>query len=506
MAAVTRFLDNDIIKIKAFKPDASGKPPAKKSKTDKKKEPKPKYIVLFWGDEVKITGKQNGQDIVEFQQREWDKEARQYKFVPYVGLLPEGTTFRDDSVLKVRFVDIGQGDGAMVETPDGQILFIDGGEEEHMRRYVNVAYSHVLRRKALHCAAIIVTHGDADHFEGLTHLLNATRNKKGDPLISADRVFHNGLVKVPNASGKTAFGKNVKLDGKTYAIQLEDDLTKVPDSRMNGPFLNWKAALAKLKNKAGRKPSIERMEFGDSAKFKFLADEGIDVQVLGPITETVKGKPALRFLKTPGSSSLSASHTVNGHSIVLKLTYGNVRFLFGADLNEESEESLLERARIDNISLAAEVLKVPHHGSADFSPRILEAIRPVVSVVSSGDENSAKEYIHPRSGLMGALGRYSRATVDKPLVYVTEMVAFFRRFKGENKVVPITKTKKEGKEVYSGFNAYSKSSFGIVHVRTDGKRVLVATHSGKEDQKESYVFHVDERGNIQFDEKPNQVS
>jgi len=339
---------------------------------------------------------------------------------------------------------------------------------------------------------------------GLTRLLSSTRNSKGDPMITADRVFHNGLVKFAS-SGVAAFGKTVKADGKTYAVDLEDDLTKLPDSRMNTKFQAWKAALLNLKNKAGKKPKIERLEFGDSAKFDFLDDEGIDVQVLGPITETVKGKPALRFLKTPGSSSLSASHTVNGHSIVLKLTYGNVRFLFGADLNEESEESLLERTRTDNVSLAAEVLKVPHHGSADFSPRILEAIRPVVSVVSSGDENSAKEYIHPRSGLMGALGKYSRATVDKPLLYVTEMVAFFKRYPGRNKVTSFTKSGKDGKQMYAGYNAYSKSAFGIVHVRTDGKRVLVATHSGKEDQKESYVFHVDERGDIKFEEKVNQV-
>ena len=495
MATETRYLENDIIRIPAFAPDGNGKPTGDKLKT----------IVLFWGDEVRITGKQGDQHVAEFPQREWSEPEEKYKTVKYAGLLPKKTKFRDDSVLKVRFVDIGQGDGAMVETPEGQIVFIDGGEEEHMRRYVNVAYSHVLRTKPLHCAAIVVTHGDADHFAGLTHLVNATRNSKGDPVLTADRVFHNGLVKVPNASGKTAFGKNVSSDGKTYATQLEDDLTKVPDNRMNTPFKEWKAALKNLKNKAGKKPSIERVEFGDSAKFQFLADEGIDVQVLGPITEIVKSKPALRFLKTPGSSSLSASHTVNGHSIVLKLTYGNVRFLFGADLNEESEESLLERARVDNISLASEILKVPHHGSSDFSPRILEAIRPVVSVVSSGDENSAKEYIHPRSGLIGALGRYSRATVDKPLVYVTEMVAFFRRYPGRNKVTSLSKTGKDGKQVYSGFNAYSKSAFGIVHVRTDGKRVLVATHSGKEDQKESYVFHVDERGDIKFEEKPNIV-
>jgi beta-lactamase superfamily II metal-dependent hydrolase len=491
MATKLRYLDDDIIRIKAFKPDASGKPSGKKLKT----------IVLFWGDPVRVSGKQGDQDVAEFAQLEWNEAKKKYETVKYVGLLPKKTKYRDDSVLKVRFVDIGQGDGAMVESPKGQLVFIDGGEEEHMRRYIRVAYSDVLRTKPLHCAAILVTHGDADHFAGLTKLVNATRTSGGDSMMTADRVFHNGLVKATNASGATAFGKNVKVDGKTYATELEDDLTKVPDNRMNKPFKEWKAALNGLKNKTGGRPTIKRLAYGDDDAFDFLAAEGVEVKVLGPITEEVKGKPSLRFLKTPGSSSLSASHTVNGHSVVLKITYGNVRFLFGADLNEESEESLLERSRLDNVSLASEVLKVPHHGSADFSPRILEAIRPVVSVVSSGDENSAKEYIHPRSGLMGALGKYSRASVEKPLVYVTEMVAFFKRYPGRHKVIKLTKAGKDGAQAYAGFNAYSKSQFGIVHVRTDGERVLVATHSGKEDQKESYVFHVDERGEIVFDEK-----
>lgn len=494
MAVETRFLGNDIIRIPVSRLDSSGDPVGDTKRT----------ITLFWGDQVRVTGKEGGQHVVEFSQLEWSAADNAYKFFKYGGLLPKKTTFRDGPVLKVRFVDVGQGDGAMVETPKGQILFIDGGEEEHMRRYVRVAYSYVLRTKPLHCAAVIVTHGDADHFSGLTHLVNATR-AANSPMITTDRVFHNGLVKVANASGATAFGKTVKVDGKTYATELEDDLTKVDDSRMNRPFKEWKEALKGLTTKDGKKPKIRRLEYGDDDAFDFLEDEGIGVKVLGPITEDIQGKPALRFLKTPGSSSLSASHTVNGHSIVLKLTYGNVRFLFGADLNEESEESLLERSREDNLSLAAEVLKVPHHGSADFSPRILEAIRPVVSVVSSGDESTAKEYIHPRSGLIGALGRYSRATVDKPLIYVTEMVAFFQRFPGRNKVTSITKTGKDGKQLYSGPNAYMKSAFGIVHVRTDGERVLVATHSAKEDQKESYVFHVDERGDIMFEDKPDVV-
>ncbi|WP_375773239.1 hypothetical protein NR798_20960 [Archangium gephyra] len=37
-------------------------------------------------------------------------------------------------------------------------------------------------------------------------------------------------------------------------------------------------------------------------------------------------------------------------------------------------------------------------------------------------------------------------------------------------------------------------------MRTDGERVLVATHSGKQEMKEGYVFRVDANGRISFEE------
>ena len=37
--------------------------------------------------------------------------------------------------------------------------------------------------------------------------------------------------------------------------------------------------------------------------------------------------------------------------------------------------------------------------------------------------------------------------------------------------------------------AFSRTSFGIVHVRTDGNR-LIFTHSGQKDLKEAYSFDV----------------
>jgi hypothetical protein len=326
------------------------------------------------------------------------------------------------------------------------------------------------------------------------------RGPKDGPPVATKRVFHNGLVKRPTSAGSQMLGKTSKVGGTTYIVGLEDDLLSVDDKELNKPFLAWKAALQRLKTgTTGFK--MRRLEYGDGSAFDFLAGEDIAIDVLGPITDQVKNKPALPMLHEPGGGSLSMSHTINGHSVVLRLTYGNVRMLFGADLNEESEQRMLARTRADGISLTSEVLKVPHHGSADFSPAVLDAIRPVVSVISSGDESGAKEYIHPRAGLVGALGKYSRGTVERPLVYVTEMVAFFRRI-GRASVHGFSRS---GEELPAGervANAYAKSSFGIVHVRTDGERVLVATPSGKFDQKEAYAFRVGSNGAITFEETP----
>jgi beta-lactamase superfamily II metal-dependent hydrolase len=481
MPSATRYLDDDIVKLYEF-----GKP----RKVENLK------ATLFWGDRVKVLGQEDGKTKVELARREWMSKEGRYVTRTFLCELPARARFRDEPLLKVRFIDVGQGDAAIVETPGGKVLLIDGGEGNHLRRYVNVAYSHVLADRPLRVHAVIVTHGDADHFGGLTELLTWHRTRTS-PLVTVDRVFHNGLVK-SSTRGVKAFGRTAKRDGDTFVVDLAEDLTDVPVQRMNTPFRAWKAQL--VARKRGDTPvEIRRLEYGEHDAFDFL-DADLEMKVLGPITDQMNGKPALRFLHTPGSRSLSDSHTINGHSIVLRLTHGNVRFLFGADLNEESEAGLLEQARQDDQSLASEVLKVPHHGSADFNPRMLEAVRPVVSVISSGDENVATEYIHPRAGLVGALGRYSRQTVERPLVYVTEMVAFFKRL-GAVRASQLTAKGNVGKALGDLMNAYQKTAFGIVHVRTDGRRVLVVTHSGKDDQKESYAFKVDSNGDVEFEPK-----
>ncbi len=466
-----------------------------------------RIATLFWGDEVKFLRTQGGQPVIELRQRVVDRDTGESHEEKIEGFLKKGAKLVDESVLRVRFVDVGQGDGAIVETPKGRLLLVDGGQGEHIANYVATAFRSRLGTEGLPIEAVIVTHGDADHFAGLTKLATEP-SKKGNPLIRVNHVFHNGLVKrgsktKAGTSRKDTemFGKTkVGPDGRPHAVELVDDLRNVADGDMNVPFKAWREALKGLKSTTGKKPKVRRLELGDDDAFSFLSDEDIGVQGLGPIVEDVGGGTrGLPFLRTPGSGSLSASHTVNGHSIVLRINYGNVKILLGADLNEESEERLLAHCREAGLSLASEVLKVPHHGSADFSPRVLQAISPVVSVVSSGDESTRTEYIHPRAGLVGALGKYSRASVAQPLVYVTEMVAFFERL-GRIVAFEDKGAGEPGKKKGVYRQGYCKAAFGIVHVRTDGERVLVATPSGKDDSFEAYAFRVDERGDVEMDE------
>jgi hypothetical protein len=329
-----------------------------------------------------------------------------------------------------------------------------------------------------------VTHGDADHFAGLTRIFRTEAEAAVKRLfLLPARVFHNGLVKggseLPDVE---AFGTTETVRGRRLIVDLHDDLREVDPSVMNGPFKRWREALDAWSQRGPI--DVRRLERGDDSAFGFLRDEGIAVRVLGPVTEKAGERRALPFLVAPRSLSAggeteagapSASHTINGHSIVLLVTYGDVRLLLAGDLNEESERKLVADHDRGTLSLTAEVLKVPHHGSADYSPAFLERVAPVVSVVSSGDEHEAKEHVHPRATLLGALGRFARPAVAEPVIFVTELAAFFK---------------------YRGTaQQFERTAYGMVRCRTDGKRLLVYTDTGKPDRKEAYAFTV-EGGNV----------
>jgi hypothetical protein len=324
--------------------------------------------------------------------------------------------------------------------------------------------------------------------------------------ITVNRVYHNGLVKRPSKvdgkklADKELLGKTKVVNGETIITELEDNLLKVPDEKMNEPFQKWKAALKEWNKR--QKIEFRNLSFGDDDAFDFANKNGLQIQVLGPFLTETANVTGLKFLGNPpegprlghesvnledkGFSGFSASHTINGHSIVLRLRYGGFSYLLSGDLNDEASRILARKHQLGEVNLRSDVFKVPHHGSADFSGAFFKMVSPIVSVVSSGDESARKEFIHPRATLMGALGRHSR--VLEPLLFVTEMVAFFN-MEGNATLTDAKKAKSRGP-----FFAFSRTAFGIVKTRTDGKRLLVYTDSGKRNTKEAYAYQLDENG------------
>jgi beta-lactamase superfamily II metal-dependent hydrolase len=409
-------------------------------------------------------------------------------------------------VLKIVFVDVQQGDGAVLWTPKGRLITIDGGDNQLFARFLAARFRGSTAQNRHPIDAMVVTHGDADHFEGLAKI-QASETEAGLAahkrlFAHPRRVYHNGLVKRPSSVAELdSFGTTVKSGKEVVVTDLVSDVLAVPAAQMNAPFKAWRRALQAWS--AAGPIEFRRLAKGDTQAFAFLADEGIEVEVLGPTTVKAGGKDGLPFLREPKDGvplthldfrpgALSASHTVNGHSIVLRLTFGNVRMLFAGDLNNAAETALAAEHAAGTIDLRSEILKVPHHGSHEFTPEFLDAVSPVVSVVSSGDENARKEHIHPRATLMNSLGRHSRD--DKGLVFVTEMVAFFE-------VVGPALSKPKGTAKAKDFFGFRRSAFGCVRVRTDGRRLLVFTDSGRRDFHEVYAYDVDDQGEVTPREK-----
>lgn len=426
------------------------------------------------------------------------------------GLAPSDVVIprSQNKVLRVNFIDVQQGDAAVIETPKGKSILVDGGENQLFARYLAGRFRKTTAAKPKVFDCIVVTHGDADHFSGLPKILDSESNSEPRKRLFAatKRVFHNGLVKRPSTrngkrvTDKELLGPTTTTADGLFLTGLESDLLAVDDADMNREFVKWKETLAAWSQRAPIE--FRRLAYGDTTAFDWINEQDLRIEVLGPITHTVAGKPALRFLGEPpkgprlshevldtspvGFSGTSASHTINGHSIVLRVVYGGFSYLLTGDLNDEASRFLARSHNAGDINLVADVFKAPHHGSADFSGAFLQAVAPIVNVVSSGDESVAKEYIHPRATLMGALGRYSRAA--EPLVFVTELVAFFQ-LEGPSKLTDTAKDTKRGT-----FFGFSRAAWGSVKTRTNGTRLLVFADSANVKMKEAYAYELDDGG------------
>src|SRR5688500_16344492 len=78
---------------------------------------------------------------------------------------------------------------------------------------------------------------------------------------------------------------------------------------------------------------------------------------------------------------------VNDASLVVRVSHAGRSVLFTGDIEGDGEVEVAGRVRI-GVTVAADVLKVPHHGSSTSStPELLRVVRPSLAVASLGRQN-----------------------------------------------------------------------------------------------------------------------
>lgn len=107
----------------------------------------------------------------------------------------------------------------------------------------------------------------------------------------------------------------------------------------------------------------------------------------------------------------------NDESLVLRLVYGEVSFLFPGDIEAAAEEDILKTGA----ELASTVIKAPHHGSKSSStPDFLEKVRPqyVVFTARGGRTRLPNAGVVARYEAMGA--KVFRSDRDGAVTFVTD--------------------------------------------------------------------------------------
>jgi hypothetical protein len=278
-------------------------------------------------------------------------------------------------------------------------------------------------------------------------------------------------------------GVGTRRDGKfiTELLDRKSSFKASPGRPFAEEFAEYAALVRKVPKRVNRLTHRDRFLPGYAP-----GDAGVTVSVLGPILERLEsGKLGLRSWSNEGV-------TRNGHSIVLRLDYGNARILLTGDLNAASQRLLLSYQ--PETEFAVDVAKACHHGAEDVDLTFLRAMSARATIVSSGDN---EDYSHPRPVVMGASARYGRESrspdgdVLPPLVYSTELarsvkLAFAQEvqilktppppdvFGPATTQVLIDDDKRPTRALHETPVA-ADLVYGLVNVRTDGQHVLCAT-------------------------------
>jgi len=400
---------------------------------------------FIWGDRLKLVSGDPAQDpVVKVSGRGRDVWIRS----AHLGGSP---------LLELYVIDVGQGDGLLIVSPEGHHIMVDGGNRRfNQNGGKNAAdfvdwkfYKDYLRyfergdanKTIVKLDAMIASHNDLDHFGGLLDLLDFTDEKNDAELdctsVQVDAFYHAGLSwwfggltsdgKKKRSLGRPYKGFYTKLLGdRTSAEKAVQNLENPDFGTLSGSWGDCiAAAVASFQaSDPTQKTTIERLCTQTHDWLPGFADTDTDsriaIRVLGPLSETVGTKQGLK--KLPDGDSINT----NGHSVVLRIEFGHRKLLLTGDLNSSAQTYIMDRYGDEFATeWQCDVAKGCHHGSRDVSYKFLAGLQPVATVISSGD---AETYDHPQPTIVAASALTGRklwnsngTRLKMPLVYMTEI-------------------------------------------------------------------------------------
>lgn len=402
--------------------------------------------------------------------------------------------------LEIIFVDVGQGDGSVLITPERddneRIIVIDAGEGNHMCRFLNGRFQAY---RGFNFEAAVITHPDRDHYLGFKEIFL-------DHKIGFKRIYHNGLMELPVSGEFEKVGGTTEDAGQgvTFVNRLwqthEQVIADFADDSSFSTFVFPPLIHAAIQN-----PKIDRFEMLSTAHgtqenercympgFAPSDGRGYTIEVLGPVVETNSGgEPRLRKIGDYGK-------TKNGHSVLLRLVYDRFSIFFGGDLNKPAEEFLIRKytgqenlpagpgPAYDAVVTTArerfrsEVMKTCHHGATDVTDIFLDSVNPACFIISSGDQEG---HVHPRPDLLGRLGRFGRGA--SPVLLSTELQRSTREAESPEEVEKLidlidkladSPTENRVKEAKKRIELLARNNvdvYGAIYVKTDGERLITA--------------------------------
>jgi hypothetical protein len=410
---------------------------------------------LLWGDRVEIHDEVGGRVKVRARGRET------YGWV-------ERSALGGEPLLELYFIDVGQGDGVLIKTPNGRHLMVDGGLRRTKQDtgksaadFVDWKFFKDYAEDRIVLDALIASHCDADHYGGLTDLLEVDETDELDcEEVRVKAIYHAGVGWWKGPKGKPWLGPHEKVDGDDFFTQLVGDREAVDaccaadaDPAAHGEWADFMRAALGARTTGNRPTPIQRLSSADGYLPGFKSKSGGEpaIRVLAPVHHEVEGEPAIRRF------SGGDSKNTNGNSLLLKLEFGACRILLTGDLNRASQEALLADFSGQRDEFLCDVGKACHHGSQDISFAFLKAMSPAVTVFSSGDNEG---YDHPRPAIVAAsaVSGYMEMSGDElitPLIYSTEVARSVKIDRATRRVTGLV--------------------YGLVNVRTDGRRILCAT-------------------------------